>query len=134
MIAERQQGTSSVRQPAADGGDGDEPVFVGQCGRPVDVECGLIDPLTCVTHGPALLANDDDASDEAKSLHRQIARQRFLAMRGEHRSARQRIATLEQLLGPGTQAEVQSAIAAERRRSMSRSMIAAVASARLQRW
>ena len=39
---------------------------------------------------------------------------------------------LEAQLGPGSQAEVQSAIAAERRRGLSKSLIAAVASAWLQ--
>jgi hypothetical protein len=79
-------------------------------------------------------ANGDDRSDEAKSLCRQVAKLRHHAMHGQNRSAPQRIARLEVQLGRGTQAEVQAAIATERRRGLSRPLVAAIASARLPRW
>src|SRR5689334_7747589 len=95
---QRQQSAPSMRRRTV--GD-DDAVYTGNCGRPVDAECGLIDPITCVTHGPALVADDDDRADEARSLRRQVAQLRKQAMRGQTRSARQRIARLETLLGPG---------------------------------
>ena len=98
---------------------GDPTIFVGQCSRPADEPCLSKNPLECCVHAPALLANEDDQADEAKSVRRQIARARERAMHGERRGARQRIAHLEQLLGPGSEHELKAEIARERLRFLS---------------
>lgn len=131
---QRQQRSAPPMRRRAVGDDNDDEVYTGNCGRPVDAECGLINPLQCALHAPALLANDDDQSNEAKSIGRQVARLRHQAMRGEHRSARRRIERLERLIGPGTASEVRAAIARERLRTVAPAVRAVIASFPLQRW
>jgi hypothetical protein len=48
--------------------DGDDTLPVGNCGRPLEAECGLIDPEECCIHA-GFVPTDDGAEDRAGLLN-----------------------------------------------------------------
>ena len=80
----------------------DEPLsgpYKGNCGRPLDQPCGLVDISECVTHGMGL----DDPSD-AKSMRARAETALSAALVKLHREsngyARRMTARIEQQIGP----------------------------------
>jgi hypothetical protein len=49
--------------------DGDETVPKGDCGRSLEVECGLVNPEECCVHATGLAPADDGAEDRAGLLN-----------------------------------------------------------------
>lgn len=115
------------------------PIFHGNCGRSITAECGLTNPIECVTHGPLLIAEEEGASPAAKQaqlhqLRREIDREYERAMTDPaNRAAARRLRALEARIGDSLD-QVRSDVACERRRGHTPSMVAHIASARLMRF